>query len=66
MKKKTNEQSQLTNLHQRAEALLLKEPSNSNSLASEADSLKLIHELQVNKIEMEMQNEEIMQAKELA
>ena len=66
MKKKTNEQSQLTNLHQRAEALLLKEPSNSNSLASEADSLKLIHELQVHQIELEMQNEELMQAKELA
>ena len=66
MSKKFNNLPQTTNLRERAEAVLTKVPLKSNSLASEADSLKLIHELQVHQIELEMQNDELLQAKELA
>jgi hypothetical protein len=54
------------NLRKKAEVLLKKEPLKKPELPSEADTLKLIHELKVHQIELEMQNEELMLAKEQA
>ena len=55
--------SEDANLRQVAEELLKKDPSKIVSIPSEADMLKLIHELQIQQIELEMQNEELMLAK---
>ena len=49
-----------TSLRQRAEAKLSK---HKKSLATETDSKRLVHELQVHQIELEMQNEELVQAR---
>jgi PAS domain S-box-containing protein len=53
-------------LRQRAEELLKKRNSGQDSQFSEADSLKLIHELEVHKIELEMQNDELMLSRSAA
>ena len=50
-------------LRQKAEELLKNNLGNSTSEAVESDLLKLIHELDVYKIELEMQNEELIIAK---
>jgi len=50
------------NLRQQAEKKLKKMPSETNL----PDTLKLIHELQVHQIELEMQNEELMLARSAA
>ena len=64
MKKNNNTKS--GNLRKKAEELLKKEPAKAASLSSETDMLKLIHELQVHQIELEMQNEELELAKKHA
>ena len=49
-------------LRQKAEALLKKKSSGTVSPFSEVDSLRLIHELEVHQIELELQNEELRHA----
>lgn len=51
-------------IRQRAEEVQSKKRGDSDFNFSEADSLKLIHELEIHQIELEMQNEELLLAKE--
>lgn len=51
---------------QKAENLLQKKQQKSEIQISEVDSLKLIHELEVHQIELEMQNKELISAKKTA
>jgi len=51
-----------TDLRQQAEAKLIKRKK-SPATDANADTLRLIHELEVHRIELEMQNEELRQAK---
>ncbi|MEI6435671.1 MAG: ATP-binding protein [Bacteroidota bacterium] len=53
-------------LRQKAEDLLKKKSSGSGSPISETDMLKLIYELEVHQIELEMQNVELIDAKKQA
>ena len=64
MKKQINLLTDNSTLRQRAEALLKRKLSNSGSQRSDADIQKLIHELEVHQIELEMQNEELRLARE--
>jgi len=50
-------------LRKRAEELLKQKFSKPASQLSEAELLKLVHELEVHQIELELQNEELLQAK---
>ena len=53
-------------LRQRAEKLLKDTQQNLDTPRSETDNLKLIHELEVHQIELEMQKDELILAKEKA
>jgi len=64
MKKEAN--SAAKNLRKRAEELLRKKATETASTPTEADYLKLIHELQVHQIELELVNEELKLAKDRA
>ena len=66
MKKPNKKLTTPATLRRKAENLLKSQQPEPNLPASEADTLKLIHELQVHQIELEMQNEELLKAKERA
>jgi two-component system sensor histidine kinase UhpB len=53
-------------LYKKSEKQQKKKPKNANSLSSETNTLKLLHELEVQQLELEMQYEQIRQAKEEA
>ncbi|MBK5275184.1 MAG: response regulator [Desulfuromonadales bacterium] len=53
-----------TELRRRAEERLREEIESGQPLGTEKDPLKLLHELQVHQIELEMQNAELRQARE--
>ena len=62
MKDKANP-SQLNILRQKAEEILKNKALTTGSLPLEIDILKLVHELDVHQIELEMQNEELLLSK---
>ena len=64
--KNTDKTSGYSSLRKRAIELLKLRPSVPGSQHSEADVLKLIHELEVHQIELELQNQELVLAKERA
>ena len=63
---KRENKSEAAILRQKAEGLLKKKTSKSRPRLSEGEMLKLIHEIEVHQIELEMQNEEIFRSKEQA
>ena len=58
--------TEATTLRQKALALLSNRPSSSGLHLSESETQKIIHELEVHQIELEMQNEELMSARTVA
>lgn len=66
MMKKKNSKPEIPDLRQKAEVQLKNKKSAAVPEYSEAETLKLLHELDVHQIELELQNEELMIAKEQA
>ena len=65
MKKDENTEAKAI-LRQKAEALIEKKTYKRVSKLSELNALKLVHELEVYQIELELQNEELFRTKEMA
>jgi hypothetical protein len=51
-------------LRKKAEAYLKEHPNDGEMKLSEADQLKFIHELEVYKVELDLQQQELLQSKE--
>ncbi|WP_269684384.1 response regulator [Flavobacterium lacustre] len=66
MKNSGNKAGRVTTIREKAEEIHKKNQLKSDSEFSEAKTLQLIHELEVHQIELEMQNEELLLAKEQA
>ena len=66
MKKTGNKGARVTTIREKAEDIHRKKQIKSDFEFSEAKTLQLIHELEVHQIELEMQNEELVLAKEQA
>jgi len=62
----SNKQSKVALLRQKAEYLLKKKSLKTSSPLSEIETQRLIHELEVHQIELEMQNDELMLASSAA
>ena len=66
MTKKQKQADRIANLRQAAEQLLYLKEKSLEKAFPESDNLRLIHELEVHQIELQMQNEELKLAKEKA
>jgi len=64
MNKQDNSRTNSVLIRQKAEKLMKKKPSGITSQPSEADVRKLIHELEVYQVELEIQNEELKRIKD--
>ncbi len=61
--KNDNKDSESQTLRQKAEELLKMKPTKTDSSLSAVETAKLIHELEVHQIELELQNEELITAR---
>jgi len=62
MKKETKKSSDAEILRHKAEGILKEKPSNKSVSLPEIEKIRLLHELEVHQVELEMQNEELQLA----
>ncbi len=66
MKSQTELTAELAALRKRVESLLVKQTEDEETISSELGNMKLIHELEVYQIELQMLNEELIRARHRA